>query len=679
MAAIGGITVLIGAALAFVQDDIKKVLAYSTISQLGYMVMALGVGAWTAAVFHLFTHAFFKADLFLGAGSVSHSGSHHSFDMKNDMGGLRKYMPQTYKTFVIGTLALVGHLPARRASGRRTRSSPTPGHNGYKLFLVVGLVGAFMTAAYMTRCVYLTFYGEYRGAHAPHAIPHVDEAEHDPVDTLAAVEHDAEVHAPHESNRLITTPLWVLSFFAVFAGFLNFPHFDKFEKWFQPRYPAAFAEILHPASSCVQHRPRDRLGGAARHRDRDRLGVLPGQAAAGPERSATRSPRAGKKFLVNKYYLDDLYDEDHRRRIKGPIAAGVVLVQPARDRQRAQLHGQGRAAFGRFTYNYVDQKGVDGLVNGLATSPAMPAARSASCRPDDCSSTHSCSSSPSCSSPARSGSSPRQGESAPMHSWFDSWALTLVVFIPAVGAVITMLIPREEEEAIKWTALLTTLATLGFTIATVAKFDFDKTSTLQFSVNKNWIDVINSHYHVAVDGISLPMLALSSFITVLCVIYSWNHFPEPHNPKAFLALLLILEVGMNGTFVAQDLILFFIFFEIVLLPMFFMIGVWGGPNREYASIKFFLFTLFGSALMLLCVPRALLQGRRPRRRDTRSTWCCSRTRRAPGWCRAPASSSSAGCSSGSRSRCRCSRSTRGFPMRTPRRPRSARCCWPRSC
>ena len=88
-------------------------------------------------------------------------------------------------------------------------------------------------------------------------------------------------------------------------------------------------------------------------------------------------------------------------------------------------------------------------------------------------------------------------------------------------------------------------------------------------------------------------------ITVCCVIYSWNHFPEPHNPKAFLALMLLLETGMIGTFVAQDLILFFIFFEVVLLPMFFMIGVWGGPNREYASIKFFLFTLFGSALMLL--------------------------------------------------------------------------------
>ena len=113
MAAIGGTTVIIGAALAFVQDDIKKVLAYSTISQLGYMVMGLGVGAWIAAIFHLFTHAFFKADLFLGAGSVSHSGAHHSFDMKKDMGGLRKYMPQTFVTFVIGSARARRHLPAR--------------------------------------------------------------------------------------------------------------------------------------------------------------------------------------------------------------------------------------------------------------------------------------------------------------------------------------------------------------------------------------------------------------------------------------------------------------------------------------------------------------------------------------------------------------------------------------
>src|SRR5207302_8264067 len=95
------------------------------------------------------------------------------------------------------------------------------------------------------------------------------------------------------------------------------------------------------------------------------------------------------------------------------------------------------------------------------------------------------------------------------------------------------------------------------------------------------------------------LLALSILISLLCVVYSWDHFPEPYNPKAFLMLLLVLETGMNGTFAAQDLILFFVFFELVLLPMYFMIGVWGGPNRQYAAIKFFLFTLFGSALMIL--------------------------------------------------------------------------------
>jgi NADH-quinone oxidoreductase subunit M len=184
-------------------------------------------------------------------------------------------------------------------------------------------------------------------------------------------------------------------------------------------------------------------------------------------------------------------------------------------------------------------------------------------------------------------------------NWFDSWALTLTILIPAVGAVVIMLIPRAEEEAIKFVALLATLATFAVTIAIMFRFDYSRGSLLQFDVNKHWIDVINSYYHVAIDGISLPLLVLSAFITLLCVVYSWNHFPDPYNPKAFLALVLILEIGMNGTFIAQDLILFFVFFEIVLLPMFFMIGVWGGPNRQYASIKFFLFTLFGSALMLV--------------------------------------------------------------------------------
>ncbi|HMF82096.1 MAG TPA: NADH-quinone oxidoreductase subunit M [Acidimicrobiia bacterium] len=183
--------------------------------------------------------------------------------------------------------------------------------------------------------------------------------------------------------------------------------------------------------------------------------------------------------------------------------------------------------------------------------------------------------------------------------WFDSWAVTLAVFLPAAGMVIVLAIPKTQERLLKLTTLATTLATLAVGVAMLARFDYDRTGALQFQVNKSWIDVIHSRYHMGVDGISLPLLLMTMLITVMCVIYTWDHFPDPRTPKAFLALILLLETGMNGTFCAQDLILFFIFFELVLLPMFFMIGVWGGPNREYASIKFFLFTLFGSALMLL--------------------------------------------------------------------------------
>jgi NADH-quinone oxidoreductase subunit M len=185
-----------------------------------------------------------------------------------------------------------------------------------------------------------------------------------------------------------------------------------------------------------------------------------------------------------------------------------------------------------------------------------------------------------------------------MH-WFDSWALTLAVFIPLVGLAAVLFIPRAYEQAIKTTALVASLATLGVGIGILADFNYSHGGKLQFVVDKSWIPLIKARYHMGVDGISLPLLILSMLMVVLCIIYSWNHFPEPHNPKAFLALILLLAVGMNGTFVAQDLILFFVFFELVLLPMFFMIGVWGGPNRQYAAIKFFLFTLFGSALMLV--------------------------------------------------------------------------------
>jgi NADH-quinone oxidoreductase subunit L len=334
IAMVGAITILIAAALAFVQADIKKVLAYSTVSQLGYMVMALGVGAWTAGVFHLFTHAFFKACLFLGAGSVSHSGSHHSFDMKKDMGGLRKHMPITFATFTIASLALAGLFPLA-GFWSKDEILLGAGENGYRMFMYVGLLGAFMTAAYMTRCVYLTFFGEPRGA--------------------------AAHHHPHESPPAITGPLVVLAFLSVTAGLLNaLPFgFEYFTKWFEPAF----------VSNVVTHHefsvPTALLGTAAGLAGIG-LTYLYYWRNLGPHRLTERSgaARTGYTFLLNRYYLDHLYTDGVVGSIKGPIArAAYWFNQNVID---GVVNGAGsltRVA-ARYTYEVLDQKVVDGAVNG---------------------------------------------------------------------------------------------------------------------------------------------------------------------------------------------------------------------------------------------------------------------------------------------------------------------------
>ena len=260
---IGGITIVIAAALAFVQTDIKKVLAYSTVSQLGYMMMGLGAGAWLPAVFHIFTHAFFKACLFLGAGSISHSASHHSFDMKKDMGGLRKFMPITFGTWIVSTLALCGVFPF---SGFFSKDEiiDNVGHNGYTLFMVIGLSGAFLTAAYMTRATYLTFFGQPRGAaagehhdeHDAHAA-HDDHADHGHDAHGAHDSHDSHdahaSHGPRESGLIITVPLIILATLAIGSGLLNAvpfgEKFENFKKWVEPRAEVvAVTEISSHAS-----------------------------------------------------------------------------------------------------------------------------------------------------------------------------------------------------------------------------------------------------------------------------------------------------------------------------------------------------------------------------------------------------------------------------------------------
>ena len=268
---IGGVTIVIAAALAFVQTDIKKVLAYSTVSQLGYMMMGLGAGAWLPAVFHIFTHAFFKACLFLGAGSISHSASHHSFDMKKDMGGLRKFMPITFSTWIISTLALCGVFPF---SGFFSKDEiiDNVGHNGYTFFMIIGLSGAFLTAAYMTRATYLTFFGEPRGAaagehheeehghdaHAAHDDHGHDDHGHDAHDSHDSHD-DHGSHGPRESGLIITVPLIILATLAIGSGFLNAAPFgekwENFKKWVEPRAEVvAITDVATPTGGAGEVR-----------------------------------------------------------------------------------------------------------------------------------------------------------------------------------------------------------------------------------------------------------------------------------------------------------------------------------------------------------------------------------------------------------------------------------------
>jgi len=179
------------------------------------------------------------------------------------------------------------------------------------------------------------------------------------------------------------------------------------------------------------------------------------------------------------------------------------------------------------------------------------------------------------------------------------WALSVAVFLPAVGAALLALMPARMDREIRWGAVGITGVGLVLVTVIVASFDFGRSGELQFVSDVAWIDAISARYHIGLDGISLPLFFLTYLLTFLCAVYTTKILPAPGKPKAFLGLMLLLQTGMAGTFIAFDLVLFFIFWEIVLVPMFFLIGMWGGPRREYASVKFFLYTLFGSVFMLV--------------------------------------------------------------------------------
>jgi NADH-quinone oxidoreductase subunit L len=432
IAIIGVITLIVAALLAFVQNDIKKVLAYSTVSQLGYMMLGLGTGAWLPAVFHIFTHAFFKCALFLCAGSVSHSGSHHSFDMKKDMGGLARKMPITAGAWIISTLALAGIFPL---SGFFSKDEiiANVGYNGYDLFMWIAFLGAFMTAAYMARATYLTFFGTARGAAAGehHGDAHDEHDAHDTHDAHGAHndhgahdvhnDHDGHAsHGPHESGPLILVPIVVLTFLASIAGFTNaVPFGESFEilkKYVEPRSevvelsaarisiaggPGQSIAILAPEaksdSACGFAAPPEGLAclfPAVSHAPfKWSKGFLAlGIVGAGLVSSWLFSvalysrrdrrlvgltqrfapARWGYQFLWNKYYLDHLYEKVIVRAVAYPIAASAYWFNQKVLDRIVDTAGTSTRQAGEFVYRNIDQTLVDGAVNasGFVASEA---------------------------------------------------------------------------------------------------------------------------------------------------------------------------------------------------------------------------------------------------------------------------------------------------------------------
>ena len=176
--------------------------------------------------------------------------------------------------------------------------------------------------------------------------------------------------------------------------------------------------------------------------------------------------------------------------------------------------------------------------------------------------------------------------------------LTLLLVLPAAGFLIALFIPRSSPQSSRTWAILISLVTFLVSLALPAMFDRN-TGGEQFALNVPWITTPDIHYYVAVDGIGLWLVLLSTFLTPICVLISWRYIQN--RVKEFYAFLLLLEVGLIGVFIAQDLFLFYVFWEVSLVPMYFLVGIWGHERRIYAAVKFFLFTMAGSVLMLAAI------------------------------------------------------------------------------
>lgn len=308
VAIIGLATALLAASIALKQNDIKKVLAYSTVSQLGYMFLALGVGAYTAAVFHVMTHAFFKALLFLGSGSVIHAMGGEQ-DIRK-MGGLRKYMPTTNWTFLVGCLAIAGIPGLSGFFSKDEILAHTFAAN--KIMYVLALAGALMTAFYMFRLYYITFCGQFRGTHE-------------------------QEHHLHESPAAMTVPLVVLALLSVVGGYIGLPEVFGVNHWLAEYLSPVFAgSVPFAEAHHLEHNTEWMLMGLSTV-----LVIVFILLARRQYVNYTDSGRENTglaKVLENKWYVDELYD--------------AVIVVPL-------------GMLSRFFQDGLERSGIDRLVNGV--------------------------------------------------------------------------------------------------------------------------------------------------------------------------------------------------------------------------------------------------------------------------------------------------------------------------
>ena len=568
IAVVGAATALFAATVAVAQNDIKKVLAYSTVSQLGYMFLAVGSGAYVAAIFHMVTHAFFKALLFLGSGSVIH-GMHDEQDMRR-MGLLRKFMPITAATFIVGWLAIAGVPPFAGFWSKdeillfALDKSP--------ILYVVGLVTALLTAYYMTRQVIMVFFGEAKWQDA-------------------SAEHGAHGDfKPHESPPVMFLPLVALAGLSIVGGIIQLPAVTwianpirhKLEDWLHPMIPDE-AEIAGSWGSddktllMADRRPSSRWPASpARSTCTSSSGPRPSSRRSSSRPGTTTRRSAGS-------WAGPAARRSRPRPGSTPTSSTVRSTARARSirglgRHRPQGAERIRAHVRR--HHRPRRRRPAGLVRHLPRGPVM----------------------------RRRDSYPRSD--AEMHP--DAWGnvrdggllmdgatssfpiLTMLILLPVAGAVAVAISSSRRPDLVKLIALISMTATAAMSIWLLASFESGEAG-FQFVSKHSWIERWGISWHLGVDGISLLLVVLTGILFPLAILATDPH----HDEKPYLAWLLLLQAGVMGSFLSLDLFVFFIFFEIVLVPMYFLIGGWGYGDRVYAATKFFLYTMFGSAFMLV--------------------------------------------------------------------------------